>query len=255
MSIFPQRRETMLRSSEKRKFYLKWFVVFFIAALIGFLFTGGYTPQSNVLQSQSQENIKIYQTYIRSTVTIYGDYRFDRSDELISVGTGCFIDNTHILTCFHVVNSVDADTLFIQQHEWTKIRVSICLVDESTDLAVLEIEHPNQLSNFACLSLRPEVEVGERVFMIGTPYGLDFSFSIGTIMRKDAKLDFPIRQGIISFYQMFNVHLVQISSAPGFSGSPLIGSDGKLVGIHKGHVGPIGAAITGYAIKDLLSRM
>jgi S1-C subfamily serine protease len=97
-----------------------------------------------------------------------------------------------------------------------------------------------------------DLQVGQKVFAIGNPFGLDWTLTPGIVSALDRSLPAEDRRGAIE-------HLIQTDAAinPGNSGGPLLDSAGRLIGINTSIYSPSGASAgIGFAIPvDTLMRV
>ncbi len=137
-------------------------------------------------------------------------------------GTGFIVSaDGFILTNNHVVDAADEITVKLADgRQIEKVKVVGC--DPKTDLAVLKIEAPN-LSHVA-FGDSDTLGVGDWVLAIGNPFGLDQTVTAGIVSAKGRA-----HVGLAE-YEDF----IQTDAAinPGNSGGPLVGLDGKVVGIN-----------------------
>jgi serine protease Do len=116
-------------------------------------------------------------------------------------------------------------TVWIPQPDGTLKRttiedVDIIAVNNHLDLALLKLQHPDNKSfDFSVLESAEDIEVGQVVFAIGNPLGLERSMSQGVISTKQRSFD--------------GLTYIQTDAAinPGNSGGPLFNSKGEVVGI------------------------
>ncbi|MGF1461025.1 MAG: trypsin-like peptidase domain-containing protein [Leptolyngbyaceae cyanobacterium] len=85
------------------------------------------------------------------------------------------------------------------------------------DLAAIRLR--NSPGDLPTIDIAPanSVEVGQRAFAIGNPFGLEGTFTVGIVSRIDPE------RGLIQTDAAIN---------PGNSGGPLLGSDGRLIGVN-----------------------
>ncbi|MBC8202403.1 MAG: trypsin-like peptidase domain-containing protein [Planctomycetes bacterium] len=98
--------------------------------------------------------------------------------------------------------------------------IEIIAVNNHLDLALLKIEHPEgKPFDFSVLENAENIGVGQTVFAIGNPLGLERSMSQGVISTKQRSLD--------------GLTYIQTDTAinPGNSGGPLFNTQGEVVGI------------------------
>lgn len=146
---------------------------------------------------------------------------YNKNNELISTGSGFFIDKNGIgISCAHVflngsraeVQTLDRTTYFIKSFE--KLSVE-------SDLAVFKIELPDSkmVSALTCDYLLANRAIGQEVFTIGNPFGYESTLSNGIISS--------LRE--VENYGKIIQTTVPISA--GSSGSPLLNKLGKVIGV------------------------
>jgi S1-C subfamily serine protease len=119
------------------------------------------------------------------------------------------------------------------------------------DLAVLRIRVPMNAPEAIPIGTSTDLRVGQKVFAIGNPYGLDWTLTKGIVSALDRSL--PGEDGsIIS-------HLIQTAAAinPGNSGGALLDSAGRLIGVNTAIFSPSGASAgVGFAVPvDTVNRV
>lgn len=185
-------------------------------------------PGTNILESKKPKNI---QDCINATVTIWVDQGLKVSNgtgyQDIVIGSGFFIDNRgYIITNHHVIQSlVDPryegySRLYIKLHSDpdTKIPATVIGYDSTLDLALLktEIQPPFILS----LGSSSDLNVGDKVNVIGSPIGLEGTLTSGIISSVDRKLT-----------TLGNVFQLDAAVNSGNSGGPLIDQNRKVQAI------------------------
>lgn len=139
-----------------------------------------------------------------------------------SIGTGVIIDSSGlILTAAHVVGS--AHEIQIQLQDERKRPASVVTSLSTGDIALLQMEDPPENLHYIEPGDSDAVEIGEQVFVIGTPYGLDHTLTVGHLSGRRVQEDTPY--GDIEFLQ------TDAAINQGNSGGPLFSEDGKLIGI------------------------
>jgi serine protease Do len=159
-----------------------------------------------------------------------------------SVGSGVILaENGVIVTNYHVVAS--SDTIEVALADGRKFTADLLGADAATDLAVLRIDARNL--PVATWGDSDALDVGEMVWAIGNPFGLDRTITRGIVSAKG-------RRGVVeSPYQEF----LQTDAAinPGNSGGPLVDVHGRVVGITTAIVGRDFTGI-GFAIPSNTAR-
>lgn len=137
------------------------------------------------------------------------------------VGSGIILSpDGYILTNHHVVEQ--ASEVEVQLMDDRILPAKIVGRDARTDLALLKVE-ANGLPVLP-LGDSDALEVGELVLAIGSPFGLEYSVSLGIVSRKGRAL------GSVGAFTDF----IQTDASvnPGNSGGPLLNMRGEVIGIN-----------------------
>ncbi|GAB4823866.1 hypothetical protein N2152v2_010912 [Parachlorella kessleri] len=175
-------------------------------------------------------------------------------------GSGFVWDNQgHIVTNFHVIRgAAEVQVTLLDQ---SVHKAKIVGGDRSKDIAVLQLEAPRAvLENLKPVKLGQSTNlfVGQRVFAIGNPFGLDHSLSSGLISGLNREL-MSGGQGP----NLKNMVQTDASINPGNSGGPLLDSKGRLIGINtaiadpsgRGSSSGVGFAIPIDTVKGLVDQI
>ena len=165
-------------------------------------------------------------------------------------GSGFIWDNSgKIITNFHVIQNADvAQVTLGDQTTWKARRVGMA---PDKDLAVLHIDAPASRLQPIPVGTSKDLMVGQSVFAIGNPFGLDQSLTTGVISALGREIESVTRrpiQGVIQTDAAIN---------PGNSGGPLLDSAGRLIGVNTAIYSPSGASAgIGFAIPvDTVNRI
>jgi S1-C subfamily serine protease len=165
-------------------------------------------------------------------------------------GSGFIWDNSgKIITNFHVIQNADvAQVTLGDQTTWKARRVGMA---PDKDLAVLHIDAPANRLQPIPVGTSKDLMVGQSVFAIGNPFGLDQSLTTGVISALGREIESVTRrpiQGVIQTDAAIN---------PGNSGGPLLDSAGRLIGVNTAIYSPSGASAgIGFAIPvDTVNRI
>lgn len=165
-------------------------------------------------------------------------------------GSGFMWDSQgHVVTNYHVVErSASAKVRLSDQRVYDARVVG---ASPRHDLAVLRINVPIDAPPPVPLGASHDLQVGQKVFAIGNPFGLDHTLTTGIISALGRSIDNDAGGTIDD--------LIQTDAAinPGNSGGPLIDSAGRLIGINTAIYSPSGAyAGIGFAIPvDTVNRV
>jgi serine protease Do len=140
-----------------------------------------------------------------------------------SMGSGFIISaDGYIVTNNHVVE--EAETIMVRLLDRREFEAEVVGQDPRSDLALLRIN----ASDLPVLKLGMpgELEVGEWVLAIGSPFGLDYSVTAGIVSAKGRSLPNGNRDNYVPFIQ------TDVAINPGNSGGPLFNLDGEVVGVN-----------------------
>ena len=165
-------------------------------------------------------------------------------------GSGFIWDQEgHIITNFHVIQSASGAKVTLADHsDWEAQLVGVA---PDNDLAVLYIKAPkNQLKPLA-IGTSADLEVGQSVFAIGNPFGLDQTLTTGIISALGRSIPAITGRTIAGVIQ------TDAAINPGNSGGPLLDSAGRLIGVNTAIYSPSGSSAgIGFAVPvDTVNRI
>ena len=176
--------------------------------------------------SEEQNNIAVYKraqqavVNITSTAVAY-DWFYGPVPQQ-GQGSGFIVDKGgHILTNYHVIEG--GRQIEVTLVNKRKYKATVSLTDKSHDLALLQIDAPNLTP--AVLSSSQGLQVGQKVYAIGNPFGLNGTMTTGIIsaMRSIRGPEGNLIENAIQTDAAIN---------PGNSGGPLLNSHGEVIGIN-----------------------
>jgi S1-C subfamily serine protease len=206
------------------------------------------------LAQDEQATIALFRDTSRSVVYITNmevghDAFFNVLEVPQGTGSGFIWDEQgHVVTNYHVLKGAS--------------RVKVTLADQSTwnasfvggsperDLAVVRITAPADRLRPVLVGESNDLQVGQKVFAIGNPFGLDQTLTTGIVSGLGRQL--RTEEGMME-------DLIQTDAAinPGNSGGPLLDSAGRLIGVNTAIYSPSGASAgVGFAIPvDNVNRI
>ncbi|MEA3274868.1 MAG: trypsin-like peptidase domain-containing protein [Pseudomonadota bacterium] len=246
--------------------FLFWFAIFFLLALAvrpwveSLLISYRAEPREITargdLAADEQTTIAIFESTTPSVVYITTTRRvldlWTRNVMEVPRGTGSGLiwdEKGHVVTNYHVIEGVQSAHVRL----WDQRTYDAVIVGASPehDIAVLRINVPIARPNPVPVGTSHDLRVGQKVFAIGNPFGLDYTLTTGVI----SALDRSIQDEDGSVID----HLIQTDAAinPGNSGGPLIDSAGRLIGINTAIFSPSGAfAGIGFSVPvDTVNRI
>jgi len=181
---------------------------------------------NETLDSEEQNNILIYRKNIPSVVNVTSRaMKFDFFYGAVpqeGQGSGFVIDKEgHILTNYHVIE--DAQQLEVTMHNRKKYKATVVGTDTVHDLAVIQIKAPDLVP--AVLGDSRNLQVGQKVYAIGNPFGL-----AGTMTRGIVSSIRPVKEPNGATIE----DAIQTDAAinPGNSGGPMMNGHGEVIGIN-----------------------
>jgi len=208
------------------------------------------------LAEDEKSTIELFRTVAPSvvyitTLSVQPDpFRFRALEVPRGSGSGFIWDEKgHIVTNYHVIAEAQrANVTLADQSTWPARLVG---VEPDKDIAVLKIDAPAALLPPIPIGTSADLQVGQKVFAIGNPFGFDQTLTSGVISGLGREIVSASRrpiQGVIQTDAAIN---------PGNSGGPLLDSAGRLIGINTAIVSPSGAyAGIGFAVPvDVVNRI
>jgi len=188
------------------------------------------SEQDSALQLQKAFR-SVYQLTKNSVVSIrttqsdtnpFPNFYDQKRDEVSALGSGFIIDYSgHILTNYHVIKFSKSIEVILPNGK--SERAEFVGSHERADLALLKISNSDGLRPVT-FGNSDEVEVGDWAIAIGSPFGLEKTFTVGVVSAKSrADLD-ETGQSHIQTDTAIN---------PGNSGGPLLNIKGEVIGINR----------------------
>jgi S1-C subfamily serine protease len=207
------------------------------------------------LAADERSNIDVFKRVSPSVVhiTTLASARwlaFDVMEIPRGTGSGFIWDREgHVVTNFHVIQGGSGARVTLNDQR--TYPAALVGVFPDRDLAVLRIDAPRDRLTPIMVGESRNLQVGQKVYAIGNPFGLDQSLTTGIVSALEREIQSatgrPIR-GVIQTDTAIN---------PGNSGGPLLDSAGRLIGVNTAIYSPSGAnAGIGFAIPvDEVNRV
>lgn len=208
------------------------------------------------LASDEKNTIEIFEqaspavVYISTSKRVMNPWTRNVFNVPQGTGSGFVWDRLgHVVTNNHVI--ARASEAQIRLNDGRTYMASLVGSSPDHDLAVLRIRVPINSPPVVPIGTSNDLKVGQKVYAIGNPFGLDYTLTTGVISALDRSLQENGRNTID--------HLIQTDAAinPGNSGGPLLDSAGRLIGINTAIYSPSGAyAGIGFAVPvDTVNRV
>ncbi|KAH9613343.1 hypothetical protein KSS87_022399 [Heliosperma pusillum] len=234
------------------------------------------TPRK--LQTDELATVRLFQentpsvVYITNLATKQDMFTLDVFEVPQGSGSGFVWDKKgHIVTNYHVIRG--ASDLRVTLADQSTFEAKIVGYDQDKDVAVLAIDAPKDKLRPIPIGVSADLLVGQKVFAIGNPFGLDHTLTTGVISyiaTEDLALTTLLDPSNLAVYPAVKIKGLtneiscsglrrEISSAatgrpiqdviqtdaainPGNSGGPLLDSSGSLIGINTAIYSPSGAS-------------
>ncbi len=182
------------------------------------------------LTPEEQRNIAVYENCYRSVVHISTqavqiDRFFRKATQEEGSGSGSIIDaQGHILTNYHVIEG--ADRLNVTLFDGKQFEAKLVGQDPPNDMAVIKIEASEESLIPLQLGKSLPLRVGQKVYAIGSPFGLERSMTVGVVSS--------LGRNVPTHNHRVLKSMIQVDAAlnQGNSGGPLLDSRGLLVGMN-----------------------
>ncbi len=213
------------------------------------------TPRGNLTENE-KSTVELFEAaspsvvYITTSTTVVNPWTRRRVERTAGTGSGFIWDDKgYVVTNFHVVRGASAFQVVLSNQKAYRGRYVGGSADH--DLAVLKIDAPSDELPPLPVGTSGDLKVGQSVFAIGNPFGLDQTLTTGVI----SALGREIRS--VSGTTIEDVIQTDAAINPGNSGGPLLDSYGRLVGVNTAIYSPSGASAgIGFAVPvDTVNRV
>ena len=246
---------------KKYKYYAALFIITISIFLTSTFFANAkeskvLSDKNSALTIEEKQNISIFENVKDSVVFIsihqqvIDNWRMSTFDIPKGAGSGFIWDKDgHIVTNYHVI--MNANKAVVTLKNGKKYQASLVGTAASYDIAVLKIQPLKNLLKPIDLGTSRDLEVGQTVYAVGNPFGLDWTMTKGIISALERSMHatngVPIK------------HMIQTDASinPGNSGGPLLNSRGKVIGVNNMIISPSGInAGIGFSIPiDTVKRV
>ncbi|UJX45935.1 DegQ family serine endoprotease [Xanthobacter sp. YC-JY1] len=167
-----------------------------------------------------------------------------RSRRVSSLGSGFVIDPTgFIVTNNHVIS--DADEIFANFNDGSKLKAEVIGRDTKTDLALLKVNPAKPLVAVK-FGDSEKLRVGDWVMAIGNPFGLGGTLTVGVVSARNRDINSGPYDNFIQTDAAIN---------RGNSGGPLFNMEGEVIGINTAIISPSGGSIgIGFAVPSATAQ-
>ncbi len=152
--------------------------------------------------------------------------------KISSIGSGFIISKDgYIVTNSHVID--DSDDINVSLNDSSKYKAKIIGIDKKTDLALIKINVDKELK-FVKFGDSSKSRIGDWVIVIGNPYGLGGSVSVGIVSARSREINNGQSDEFIQTDAAIN---------KGNSGGPLFNIKGEVIGVSTAIFSPSGGSV------------
>jgi S1-C subfamily serine protease len=188
--------------------------------------------------------------FITTTEMRRGFFSFSDREVQRGTGSGFLWDRAgNVVTNYHVI--ADARRAQVTLSDGSTWNASLVGAHPDRDLAVLHIDAPGTRLQPIPIGVSHDLRVGQKVFAIGNPFGLDLTLTTGIISALGREIK------AVSGRTIPGVIQTDAAINPGNSGGPLLDSAGRLIGVNTAIASPTGSyAGIGFAVPvDIVNRI
>ena len=185
-----------------------------------FCLLAGATPASAAANFAA-----LYEKHSASVVTIFTatiETGQDPSDASLGIGSGVLIEEDQILTAAHVIDKARAIEILFT--DGTRIKADVISSLASSDVALLKLRESHSMPQVATLADSNDTPIGSEVFIIGAPFGISQTLSVGHLSGR-------LNRGLMA--RGTPIEFLQTDTAinTGNSGGPMFNIKGEVIGI------------------------
>ena len=160
-----------------------------------------------------------------STRSVEIDNFFQMQREAEGTGSGAVLDRDgHIITNFHVVDEAQQIEVTLASNK--SYPAELIGADKEHDIAVLKVDAPDHELTPITLGSSDHLRVGQRVYVLGNPFGWDGTLTTGIVSSLNRDLPSRVPGRLMQA-------LIQTDAAmnPGNSGGPMLNTSGQMIGM------------------------
>jgi len=192
-------------------------------------------PSAKPLSGSSFDPSRIYTTRSPGVVTIYALYGNSLSAKEAQ-GSGFVVSpKGYILTNSHVITDAGdapgkataADKLYVEFQDRDRIPAKVVGWDIYDDVGLIKVNPADHRLDAVPLGNSAQVQVGQPVAAIGSPFGNVNSLSVGVVSATERSID-----SLTSQYSLIDAIQTDAAINHGNSGGPLFDARGRVIGIN-----------------------
>ena len=207
------------------------------------------TPRGELAEIE-RHRIALFELAAPSVVYLFTEGPGRGSEKRAGAGSGFLWDGAgHVVTNYHVIEG--ATRVRVRLDSGAAIDAKVIGSAPDQDLAVVQLAETRETLHAIPVGSSSDLKIGQSVFAIGNPFGLNRSLTTGIISALDRRLPTASNREVAG--------AIQIDAAinPGNSGGPLLDSSGRLIGVTTAILSDTGSfAGVGFAVPvDVVNRI
>ena len=184
---------------------------------------GGFDPAS-IYDRLAPGVVTILSLFEGRTSILDDDGEGGQGSGFVLDGQGYIATNAHVVTAD---SGGRAEQVYVEFSDGNRVEAKIVGHDPNADVALLRIDPDGLKLRALPLGDIKKVAVGQPVAAIGSPFGQAQSLSIGVVSALDRSV------ASLTDFQISGAIQTDAAINPGNSGGPLVGADGKVIGINQ----------------------
>lgn len=192
--------------------------------LLGFIFIL-FSTVSSASTTSSTDFAELYAEHIDSVVTIYTaniSTKNGKKQVAKGVGSGFLVEDNQIITAAHVVEG--AAHIEILFNDGKRIKGDVISSLKASDIALIKLQSPHPTAPVAVLADSDETAIGSEVFIIGSPFGISKTLSVGHLSGR-------MNRGLMAGGTPIEFLQTDTAINTGNSGGPMFNTKGEVIGI------------------------
>jgi len=195
---------------------VKYVVVTFLVVAGSFLATG------NLFAAVTPDFAELYKKSSGSVATVKTLSIGPNGQTQQGIGSAILVAEDELLTAAHVVDGVSKMKVLFK--DGVEIEATVVASIQSSDIALIRLVEPNTTAPIATLADSDETPVGSPVYVIGAPFGIAQTLSIGHLSGR-------LNRGEMAGGAPIEFLQTDTAINTGNSGGPMFNIDGEVIGV------------------------
>jgi S1-C subfamily serine protease len=186
---------------------------------------GGFDPDQ-IYERLSPGVVTIISIFEGGATLLDEDGEGGQGSGFVLDSQGYIATNAHVVTAGEGAGSGRAEEVFVEFADGNRVPAEIVGDDPNADVALLKVDPAGLRLTPLELGNSDDLQVGEPVAAIGSPFGERQSLSVGVISAVDRNIESLTR------FRIGNAIQTDAAINPGNSGGPLLDARGRVIGVN-----------------------